>query len=126
MKRWCICRVGEYEEAGVRMPKVGLYTEKRKTYPHPTKEWALCRFGIADLTPVQADPDIYLIPDGALDMTISNIPIAQRNALKNWLEARGFVFTDVKTSWTVRQLINYLAGQLQPGIDATLFDVSDE
>jgi len=125
MKRWAICKLGEYEEPGILMPKVGLYTESRKTWSKSGFVWGVCRFSVGDLTAINADPDIYVLPEGALDMTIINIPSNIRTVIRQKCEAAGFVFSDVKTTWTVRQLLNYLAGQLQPGVDCTVFDVRD-
>ena len=125
MKLWCVCKVGEYEEPGVRVPKVALYTETRKTWPHPTKLWALCRFSVAEITPaLQADPDIYMLPDATLDAAWSTIPNNVRNAVKNAMERAEFTWA-VQNTWTVRQVLNYAVNQLQPGVDCTVFDVRD-
>jgi len=53
-----------------------------------------------------------------MDNAISTFPVAVRNNMKTKLEAAGFLFTAVKTTWTVRQLLVYLMKQLQPGLDS--------
>lgn len=117
MKRWFIARVGDYEGDGALVPKVNLYECNSRVWSKAGFGWCFGQLAAKDLTPLQADPDIFLIPDGAMDNAISTFPVAVRNNMKTKLEAAGFLFTGVKTTWTVRQLLVYLLKQLQPTLD---------
>jgi hypothetical protein len=85
----------------------------------------LIQFAAADLTAIQADPDIYVMPEGVMDMSVGSIPANVRNTMRTRLEAAGFVFTDVKTTWTIRQLLNYLGGQIFANFNCEAGDVRD-
>lgn len=125
MKRWAISKLGDFEGDGSVVPKLNLYTETSRIWTKPGFSWCFGQIASGDLTAMQADPDIYILPDGAMDMSVGSIPLAVRNTLRAKLEAGGFVFTDVRTSWTVRQLLTYVAGQLQPGINVEAGDIPD-
>lgn len=126
MKRWAISKLGEYEgtENGI-VPKVILYAGNVRLWAKPGFNWAFCQVASNDFTAMQADPDIYVLPDGTMDMSVGSIPAGVRTTMKSRLEAAGFVFTDVKTSWTVRRLLNYLVQQLQPTINVENGDIPD-
>ena len=126
MKRWAICKLGEYEgEDGGIVPKFNIYTQNSRIWSKQGFNWCFGQFSAPSLTAMQDDPDVYILPDGVMDMSVGSIPLAIRNNMKTKLESAGFVFSAVKTSWTVRQLLNYLAAQLQPGIDVESGDVKD-
>ena len=115
MKRWAITRIGDYENDGSRVPKIILYTSTIRMWSKPGLNWGFCQFAAGDLTAINADADIYVLPDGAMDMSVGSIPAGVRKTMRTRLEAAGFTFTDVKTSWTVRQLLNHIANQVQLG-----------
>ncbi len=50
-------------------------------------------------------------------MSVGSIPAGVRTTMRTRLESAGFVFTGVKTSWTVRQLLQYILQQVQPAIN---------
>jgi hypothetical protein len=125
MKRWAIAKLGDWEDDGSISPKLSLYPCNRSNWTKQGFGWAFCKFSAKDLTAIQADPDIYVLPDGVMDMSVGSIPTNVRNTMKTRLEAAGFVFTDVKTTWTVRQLLNYLAQQIQPEANVESVDVAD-
>lgn len=125
MKRWAICRLGDYESDGSLVPKLNLYTETSRIWSKEGFGWCFAQLAAADLTAMQADQDIYILPDGAMDMSVGSIPAGIRTTMRTRLEAAGFIFTDVKTSWTVRQLLTYLVRQLQPTINVEAGDVPD-
>lgn len=119
MKRWFIARMGDWDSQGVISPKVSAYEGVRhRSWTANAMPWCFGQLAVADLTPLQADPDIYILPDGALDMSIGSIPASVRTTLRSRLESAGFVFTDVKTNWTVRQMLVYLLRQIQPRLDS--------
>ena len=125
MKRWAIARMGNYEGDGTIVPKFVAYTQTLRVWTKPGFNWCFGHIAAADVTAMQADPDIYILPDGTMDMDVSSIPTTIRNTMKTRLEAAGFSFADVKTSWTVRQVLNYLAGQIQTGINVEAGDIKD-
>ena len=88
--------------------------------------WCFGQLATNDITPLQADPDIYILPDGVMDMSVGSIPVATRTTMRTRLEASGLSFTDVKTTWTVRQLLTYIARQIQPDINVEAGDVRDD
>lgn len=140
MKRWCICKMGDYENEGTRVPALNKYRPNgqlradllkdpvapSRIWSKPGFNWAFGQVAAANLSAMQADPDIYILPDGTMDMSVGSIPVNIRTTMKNRLEAAGFVFTNVKTSWTVRQLLQYVLQQVQPALDTVeAGDVAD-
>ena len=133
MKRWCICKMGDYENEGTRVPALNKYQQNgelitdisdpnqspvnSRVWSKPGFNWAFGQVSAFSMTNMQADPDIYILPDGTMDMSVGSIPSGVRTTMRNRLEAAGFVFTAVKTTWTVRQLLNYLLQQVQPMIE---------
>ena len=128
MKRWFISKMGNYdaEEPDVRCPKIVQYTRSWRAWSANARQWCFGQCAASDFTAIQADPDIYVLPDGAMDMSVGSIPAGVRTTLRTKLEAAGMVFTDVKTSWTVRQLLVYILRQIQPALDSVeSCDVAD-
>jgi len=117
--------MGQYEDDGSNSPKIAMYTPTWRSWSKPGFGFAFVQFASNDVTVINADPDIYVLPDGAMDMSVGSIPAAIRNTIKTRLEAAGLTFADVKTSWTVRQLLNYIARQIQTGIDVEVGDIPD-
>lgn len=121
MKRWFIARMGFYlaEDPDVRAPAVAKYTNNFRIWNSSQRlpNWCFGQCAAANFATIRADPDIYVLPDGALDMSVGSIPANVRTTMRNRLEAAGFTFTDVKTTWTVRQLLVYLLKQIQPPLD---------
>ena len=118
MKRWAIARVGDYENDGSLVPKFVLYPSNYRIWTRPGFNWCFAQVAASDFTAMQADADIYILPDGTMDISVGSIPAGVRTTMRTRLEAAGFVFADVKTSWTVRQLLVYLLKQLQPALDS--------
>lgn len=125
MKRWFIARLGDYENDGGNVPKINLYTQTSRIWTKPGFGWCFGQLAAGSVTEMQADPDIYILPDGAMDMSVSSIPVTVRNTLRTRLESAGFEFGAVKTVWTVRQLLNYLLQQLQPIPSVEAGDIPD-
>jgi len=114
MKRWAIARMGDYEGDGAIVPKFNLYPCNSRIWSKQGFNWCFAQIAASDITGLQADPDIYILPDGAMDMSVGSIPAGVRTTMRTRLENAGFSFNDVKTSWTVRQLLVYLVKQIQP------------
>lgn len=118
MKRWAICKVGDYENDGTLVPKFNLYNCNSRIWTKAGFGWCIGQIAAPSLTEIGADPDIFVLPDGAMDNALSSFPVAVRNKMQSKLTAAGFSFTGAKTTWTLRQLLIFLAQQLQPGLDA--------
>lgn len=131
MKRWFIARLGFYEEpedqGGSLVPKILAYpnTLMLRQWTRPGLNWAFGRMATDSAAQFADDNDVYVLPDTVMDMSVGSIPVAVRNTMKTRFEAAGFEFAFVKTSWTVRQLLQYLAGQVQPGIETEANDAPD-
>lgn len=124
MKRWAVCKLGDYDGDGSITPALAKYPVSYRIWSHPTKAWCLAHFAAADITAISADADIKLLPDATLDASWGSIPSNVRNTVKNAMESLGFTFT-VQTTWTVRQVLNYVVNQIQSGIDVSLGDVQE-
>lgn len=124
MKRWAICRMGEWDEPGEILPRVALYAKKYRALSVDGLAWALAQFSVNDLTAVNADDMIRLIPDVTLDAAWSTIPSNVRTQVRTAMQNAGFVWAP-NNSWTVRRVINYCAEQIQSGVDFTQGDVQD-
>lgn len=140
MKRWFICRRGNYEGDGTVVPKVALYQRNGalitdpatqvslnfRIWTKPAFAWCFGQLAVQNVAELQADPDVYILPDGSMDMSVGAIPANVRTTMRNRLESVGFTFNDVKTTWTVRQLLNYLLQQIQPLPSVEAGDIRDE
>jgi hypothetical protein len=87
--------------------------------------FGLGQLATANLTPLQADPDIRLIPDASLDNLLSTIPTQTRQEMITGLTNAGFNVTAVKNTWTFRQLLQHLKLQLQADDNIESGDVRD-
>lgn len=125
MKRWAIARMGDYDGDGSITPAFNKYPCNSRIWTKGGFNWCIGQIAAADLTTINADPDIYVLPDGAMDMALSAIPANIRTTMKNRCEAAGFSFVGVQNSWTVRQLLNFLAQQLQSWANVEAGDVID-
>jgi len=126
MKRWAIAKLVIDPEDGSLSPKVAIYKANFRAWTKANFDCAFCQIASKDLAAMQDDPEIYILPDGTMDLAVGSIPVSVRNTMKTRLEAAGFVFTAVKTSWTVRQLLTYLAQQIQPNTNVESGDVLDQ
>jgi len=116
MKRWVIARMGDYENDGGNSPAFAKYTDNYRLWSKPGFSWCFGQIAAPSLTEITADPEIFVLPDGAMDNALSSFPAAVRNNMQVKLTAAGFSFTGVKTTWTLRQLLVFLVQQLQPEI----------
>jgi hypothetical protein len=118
--------MGDYEGDGSISQKFMLYPGVSfRSWTKPGFGWCFAQIAAADLSALQADPDIYILPDGTMDVSVGSIPAGVRTTMRTRLEAAGFTFGDVKTTWTIRQLLLYVARQLQPDINVEVGDVRD-
>ena len=124
MKRWFIARMGAYdaEQPDVTAPKIAQYTTSYRLWTVAARPWCFGQCAASNFTAMQADPDIYILPDGAMDMSVGSIPAAVRTTLRTRLEAAGFTFADVKTTWNVLQMLGYLRAQIQPALGTNVED----
>lgn len=131
MKRWFVARLGFYEEpedqGGSQVPKILAYpnTLMLRQWTRPGLNFAFGRMATDNVAQFAADNDVYVLPDTVMDMSVGSIPVAVRNTMKARFEAAGFQYANVKTAWTVRQLLRYLSDQVQPGIETEANDGSD-
>ena len=117
--------MGDYENEGTLVPKTNLYPCNTRIWSSPSIAFCLGQLGASDLTGINADPDIKLIPDAALDNLLTSIPAGVRSAMTVQLENAGFEVSGVKGSWSIRQLLKHLKLQLQADDDIESGDVRD-
>lgn len=124
MKRWFIARMVEVD--GEIMPKVATYPNvNHRTWSKDGFAFGLGQLATNNLTQFSGDADIRLIPDAALDNTLSTIKTATRQAMSAALTDAGFNVSAVKNQWSVRQLLKHLKAQLQADDDVETGDVRD-
>ncbi len=92
----------------------------------PTRQWALVLVAAADHTDLLADTDNNAFPDITLDAIISTIPLATRNAVKNFLLSRGIDISDLKNSDPFRLIIRRVGKFIHNAFDENNFDVIDQ
>lgn len=90
-----------------------------------TRDWVLMQIAAQDMTPINDDPDCIVLPDLTLDTTWGQLPANVRNDVTSRLTGAGFDTADIKTSTTVRQLLNYLGRQIDLNFDCERGDVRD-
>lgn len=126
MKRWVVCTLGDYENDGTRVPKTNLYLATGeyndtdfslprchvRLWSKPGFNVGFGQLAIKRVDIMQADPDIILIPDAAMDNALSSIPSNVRTALKARLEGMGLDYSSAKATWTVRRLLIHLKNQV--------------
>lgn len=116
MKRWAVCRVGDYEGDGAIVPKFNVHNCNSRIWAKQGFGWCLGQIAAADLTAINADPDIFVLPDATLDMPLSTFSTAVRNNVRNKLSAAGFTISAIQNAWTIRQVFVYILQQLQPAL----------
>jgi hypothetical protein len=125
MKRWFVARMVE-DGPGNIVPKVSMYPNvNMRVWSKDGFAFGLGQLATANLTPLQADPDIRLIPDASLDNLLSTIPTQTRQEMITGLTNAGFNVTAVKNTWTFRQLLQHLKLQLQADDNIESGDVRD-
>lgn len=119
MKRWFIARMVEEEPGSDSWaPAVHKYGCNYRVWTKPGFAWSFGQLGAKDLTAMQADPDIYILPDASLDIAWSAVPTGTRTAVRNKLEAAGFSYSGITTGLTIRQILVKLQQQLQPALSS--------
>lgn len=126
MKRWAIARMDDHLSDGTLTPAFAKYDCNYRLWAKSGFNWCFGQIAARDLTDIGADVDIHIFPDSVLGMTVGDIPSGVRTTLRTKLEAAGFTFSAVRNSWSIRQLLNYVAGQLQNGISVEAGDVPDK
>jgi hypothetical protein len=77
-----------------------------------TIPWVLMSYNLSDTahTDVMANvPQIFSFPEGALTMTVADIPLAKRQAMQTKLENIGFSFGWATGNTTVREILEYIS-----------------
>ena len=126
MKRWAICRMvegapDEWEPAIAAYP-VSWRLIHSEAWGRV--KWVIVQFAAQDLTPIQADVNIKILPDATLDSTFGSLPTAVRNRVKTELAEAGFTAT-VQNAWTIRQVLNYIGRQIDASFSCEAGDVKD-
>jgi hypothetical protein len=88
-------------------------------------QWVVFQCATRDLTPLQNDPDISILPDVPMDMLLSAIPKATRDDAVARLQAAGFETSAIKLSWDWRQLLRYIGKQIDGLFEPESGDVRD-
>lgn len=116
MKRWAICRLGDYENDGTLVPKFSVYHCNFRIWSKAGLNWCFGQIGSNQIAAMQADPDIFILPDASLDMAWSAVPAGTRNAVTNKLSSAGLSTVDWKANWSIRQCLVNLLKQIQPAL----------
>lgn len=124
MKRWVVCKKVLID--GAYAPAVDRHTGNYRCWSKDGASWMFCQIGIQDLTPVRDDPDCHVVPDVSFDLKLSALPAETRTAMRSKLQALGVTdYSQVLTTWTIRQFLRWLGRQLQPTMDPERGDVTD-
>ena len=136
MKRWFLAKLDFYEEpeneGGALVPKTNLHTTSNggpintRIWSRPGFGWCFGQLATDTLTSMNADPDIYILPDASLDISWSTVPSGKRTEVKNRVADAGFNFTGIKTSNTIREILQHLKKQVQIDDDIESGDVKDD
>lgn len=118
MKRWAVCKFGDYEADGSRVPKLILYTNNLRVWSRPGLGWCLGQFATGDLTAIKDDADIHVLPDISFDLKLSAIPTTTRQNMLAKLQAAGFSTSGIKLTSSFRELLVDLLKQIQPALDS--------
>jgi hypothetical protein len=81
-----------------------------------TFPYVLTKYDLTDAvhaSAVTALPNMFAIPPGALDRTVGNLTVQQRNAIRNRLTLMGLSSAWVVDNNTVRDICNYIARSVQ-------------
>lgn len=125
MKRWFIARMVELEPNEIG-PKVSLYPNVNfRIWSNDVHAFCIGQLATNNLDQFAGDPDIKLIPDAAMDNTLSTLPAATRSAMQTQLTEGGFDVSAVKNTWTIRQLLKHLKLQISAGDNIESADVRD-
>ena len=124
MKRWAIAKMVDAGDGNIESA-FNRYRCNTRIWTKPGFSWCFGQIAAPSLVDMNADQDIYVLPEATLGMAVGSIPSAVRTTMRNKLEAGGFSFEGVKTTWTVKQLLMFLKGQLDPLGDIESGDVVD-
>lgn len=129
MKRFYVCRMlteGDEESGYERFPYVRAYTEdvNPQCWSDDVTDRAVGQAAFPSLTAVKADPNVFLIDDLPLGVQWSTVPQTRRNEIAAAIRAFGFTF-DAHGTWSIKQVIEHLVHQVQPGVDIERADVKD-
>lgn len=113
MKRWFIARMVEIEPGEIA-PKVATYPNVNfRVWSKDGMAFGLGQLATNNLAQFNGDGDIRIIPDAALDNLLSSIPTATRAAMITALQDGGFNTSAIRTSWSLRQVLQHIKRQLQ-------------
>jgi hypothetical protein len=91
-------------------------TMPTRIWTKPGFNWCIGQLATSNVANVQADPDIRVLPDAALDLTWGSINTNIRNQAINAFQNAGFTTTGISTSMAVREVLLYIVQQIQAGI----------
>ena len=135
MKRWFLAKLDFYEEpeneGGALVPKTNLHTTSSggpintRIWSRPGFGWCFGQLATDTLTAMNADTDIYILPDASMDIVWNNVPKTKRNEVKAVMESAGFSYAGITTNSTIREILQKLKGQLQSDNDVESGDVKE-
>ncbi len=133
MKRYYISKIiGDGSDLNPYRTKVAGYgvnhvsvIENDPATGAPLHAFALCLVNAVNHAPLLIDPDIDALPDVGLDIKMSAVHTATKNALLSRLTARGFDTADFGTADGFRDVVKGIGLQLSPTFNENHFDVSE-
>lgn len=127
MKRYYFCRMvteGDEESGYERYPYVRAYTSSQIAWSDDVTDRAVGLAAFPSLTAVKADPEVFLFDDLPLGVQWATVPQVRRNEIAAAVRTFGFTF-DAHATWSIKQVLEHVVHQVQPGIDIERGDVQD-
>lgn len=127
MKRYYFCRMiteGSEEEGYERVAYIRAHTGNFLTWSDDATDRAVGLAAFESLTGVKADPEVFIFDDLPLGVQWSTVPQTRRNEIAAAIRTFGFTF-DAHATWSIKQVIEHVVHQVQPGLDIERADVKD-
>lgn len=130
MKRWFVTLM-VLNEDGERSPKVAPYTNPQdptaprlKVYSNDASDMCIGVAVFPNLSEVGQDSGVFILDEVTLGSQWSTLPQVRRNEIAAAIRSFGFTF-DVHATWSMKQVIQHVVHQVQPGADIESADIFD-
>lgn len=124
MKRWAVCKMREVAPSEWE-PAIAAHDCAWRIIHLGLPVWVLCQFAATSITAISNDVNIKILPDLTYDTTWGTLNSAARNKAINELQGAGFTTTGIKTTSTIREVLNYIGQQIDPNFNCEAGDVKE-